>query len=255
MVLYFTGTGNSRYIAEKLSSALGDELVDMGEKIRQQDFAAVDERERLVFVVPTHAWRIPRIVESWIRKTPFVGCCKAWFVMDCGGEIGDALKYIELLCREKDFESMGVYPIVMPENYVAMFSVPDEEEARKIIQNAEPHIQRAADIIKKGESFPPPRRGLYDRFMSGAVNPIFYSLFVKADAFKAGEKCTGCGKCVKLCPLCNITLENGHPVWGKNCAHCMACICLCPSEAIEYGKKSVGKRRYKFESDREEKPW
>ena len=82
MVLYFTGTGNSRYIAEKLSSALGDELVDMGGKIRQQDFAAVDERERLVFVVPTYAWRIPRIVESWIRKTPFEDCCKAWFVMD-----------------------------------------------------------------------------------------------------------------------------------------------------------------------------
>ena len=37
------------------------------------------------------------------------------------------------------------------------------------------------------------------------------------------------------------------PVWDKNCTHCMACICYCPVEAIEYGKKSVGKPRYHFE--------
>ena len=50
------------------------------------------------------------------------------------------------------------------------------------------------------------------------------------------------------CPLNNIRLENGKPVWGKNCTHCMACICYCPKEAIEYGKKSKGKPRYHFEA-------
>ena len=58
------------------------------------------------------------------------------------------------------------------------------------------------------------------------------------------DKCVGCGKCAKMCPLNNIELKNSKPVWGKNCTHCMACICLCPTEAIEYGKKSVGKPRY-----------
>ena len=31
---------------------------------------------------------------------------------------------------------------------------------------------------------------------------------------------------------------------GNQCTHCMACICRCPSEAIEYGKHSIGKPRY-----------
>ena len=62
------------------------------------------------------------------------------------------------------------------------------------------------------------------------------------------EACIGCGKCVELCPLSNIYLENGKPVWGKNCTHCMACICYCPKEAIEYGRKSKGKPRYHFEA-------
>ena len=46
----------------------------------------------------------------------------------------------------------------------------------------------------------------------------------------------------------NITLQTGKPVWGQNCTHCMACICYCPAEAIEYGKKSLGKPRYHFEA-------
>ena len=83
--------------------------------------------------------------------------------------------------------------------------------------------------------------------MSGPVNPLFYHFFVKADAFKVKDACTGCNQCVKKCPMNNIQLIDGKPVWGKNCTHCMACICYCPQEAIEYGKKSVGKPRYRFE--------
>ena len=82
--------------------------------------------------------------------------------------------------------------------------------------------------------------------MSGPVNPIFYSFFVKANAFAASDACTGCGQCAKLCPTNNITIQNGKPVWGGDCTHCMACICRCGAEAIEYGKKSLGKPRYHF---------
>lgn len=84
--------------------------------------------------------------------------------------------------------------------------------------------------------------------MSGAVNPIFYKEIVKADAFTVSDACIGCGKCAQRCPLNNIRLNKDKPVWGSNCTHCMACICYCPKEAIEYGKRSVGKPRYHFEA-------
>ena len=60
--------------------------------------------------------------------------------------------------------------------------------------------------------------------------------------------CIGCGQCAKRCPMNNVTLKDGKPVWGKACTHCMACICYCPVSAIEYGKKSVGQPRYHFEA-------
>ena len=39
------------------------------------------------------------------------------------------------------------------------------------------------------------------------VNPVFYKLFVHAGKFRTTERCTGCGACVRLCPLSNIRLE------------------------------------------------
>ena len=58
--------------------------------------------------------------------------------------------------------------------------------------------------------------------------------------------CDGCGKCAELCPVKNVTLQNGKPQWGANCTRCTACINGCPHGAIEYKNKTQGKERYYF---------
>ena len=89
---------------------------------------------------------------------------------------------------------------------------------------------------------------LVGKIESGPVNPLFYRLFVKDKGFTVSDKCISCGKCALRCPLNNISIEGGKPVWKGRCTHCMACICYCPTSAIEYGKKSLGKPRYHFEA-------
>ena len=248
MVLYFTGTGNSRYLARRIAEGLEMPLYDLNTCIKAGDTAPVQTGQDVVLVTPTYAWRIPRVVSQWLGKTALTGAERIWFVMDCGSEIGNAAKYNRQLAAQKHLRYMGTAQITMPENYIAMFNAPQAEEARSIVEQAEPALQKVLTQLKAGQEFPPPRETLYDRFMSGPVNPVFYRFFVKADAFRATDACIGCSKCVELCPLNNIRLENGKPVWGKNCTHCMACICYCPKEAIEYGKKSKGKPRYHFEA-------
>lgn len=243
MILYFSGTGNSRYVAERIAAVTEDRLVSINAKIKNHDDRKLDCSDRLVFVVPTYAWRIPKIVEEWILHTEF-GCGKAWFVMTCGSEIGDAGPYNQRLCEQKRFTYMGTVQILMPENYIAMFNAPTWSEAETIIEKAEPVIQKAGEEIKAGKAFSLLEKTVMDRLKSTFVNPIFYKMSVKADAFTANESCISCAKCVANCPLNNIRLIDGKPVWGKNCTHCMACICGCPKEAIEYGKKSIGKPRY-----------
>ena len=130
MILYFSGTGNSKYVAKRIADALGDALVNLNDRIKASDTSPVETDERLIIVTPTSAWRIPRVVREWLLKTELRGAKQVWFVMTCGGEIGNADRYNRELCAEKAISCMGTAQIVMPENYIAMFSAPQADKAR-----------------------------------------------------------------------------------------------------------------------------
>ncbi len=244
MILYFSGTGNSEYVAKRIGKEINDEVIDLFGKIRGGDFSQLSAADPWVVVAPTYAWRIPRIVEAWLEKATLTGNNEIYFVMTCGGSIGNAGKYLEKLCGAKKWNYRGCIAVTMPENYIALFSTPTKEEALEIIEKAEEVIDRAALLIKNNQTFPRREPTLKDKINSGIVNTTFYPLFVHAKKFYATDACISCGKCVRVCPLNNIRLENGKPVWGKDCTHCMACISRCPAAAIEYGEHSKGMARY-----------
>lgn len=247
MIYYFTGTGNSLYIARELHNQLNEAYKSMNAFIRNNDHTLQVVEGTLIFVVPTYAWRIPRIVEKWIRRTPFKDVTEVYFIMDCGENIGNAGYYNKKLCKDKKFNYKGTMEIVMPENYLALFDTPEDDEAQSIIEQAEPVIKQTAVYIHQHLPFPQMSLHLQDKLRSSIVNTVFYPLFVKADDFYSTNECIGCGLCKKFCPLHNIHIQDHHPIWGKQCTHCMACIARCPKKAIEYGKKSKEKNRYHIE--------
>ena len=252
MIIYFSGTGNSRFAAEYLAKQLQDELLDAGRRMKAGEKDSFHSDRPWVFVAPVYAWRMANVLAEHIRSTQLTGSRETYFVLTCGGDIGNAGHYAAQLCEEKGLHYKGVLEVVMPENYIAMFNAPGEEEARAIVTKAKPILEQAAQLIRQGKPLPEPKVGLLDRLKSGPVNKGFYKFYVKADAFFATDACTGCGVCTEACPLNNIRLCGGKPVWDKNCTHCMACICGCPTEAIEYGKRSRGKPRYLCPKEDEE---
>lgn len=71
MILYFSGTGNSKYVAQRMAEALNQSLLSMNDRIRSHDTSPVETDERLVIVTPTYAGRIPRLVRDWLLETEF----------------------------------------------------------------------------------------------------------------------------------------------------------------------------------------
>lgn len=244
MVVYFSGTGNSRFCAERLAEELHDELRDAFGFIKNGIAAEFISGKPWVFVAPIYAWRMARVFADFIRSGNFDGSEDAYFVLTCGSDIGNAGKAAEELCREKGLRFRGVFGVSMPENYIAMFKAPGAEKCARMVSEARGRLTECAGYIKRGEDFPAAKVSAADKFKSGPVNEGFYKYFIKAKKFYTTDKCVGCGECAELCVLNNIVIRDGRPAWGEKCTHCMACICRCPHEAVEYGKGTRGKRRY-----------
>ncbi len=243
MILYYSGTGNSEYIAKILSKNIGERLVSANELIKKGELCEMQDGERLIFVSPVYAWRLPRIFQKFIADSGFNG--QAYFVLTCGDSICNAQKYLKRFCKKIGLELMGVSEIVMPENYIAMFSASPKAEIPQIISRAETKTLSLVASIINNQKLSPVKTNLLGKFLSSAlVNGGFYAFCISAKKFYATEKCISCGRCVSVCPLNNIKLVDGAPKWGKDCTHCMACINKCPSLAIEYGKKTKRKDRY-----------
>ena len=244
MILYFSGTGNSRYVAEAIQLETGDEIISINELMRSSDKDTIHANKSLVFVTPSYAGRMPEVVREFIENIKFSGNNKAYFALTCGSETGNAVKYVKDICKKKDFEFLGLASIIMPDNHIMIGDIPNKEQAREIINKSMPHINKVAKHIKAGEELPIEKVTSMDKVKSSIVNQIFYKLLVKAKDFNTTNFCVGCGKCAKICPLNNITLVEGKPQWSTNCTHCTACINGCPFKAIEYGNKTKGKQRY-----------
>ena len=209
MIVYFTGTGNSRYCAQLLAEKLGDECIDAFHFIRDGIAAELISEKPWVFVAPTYGWRLPRVFMDFIRGGSFAGSKDAWFVMTCGGDIGNAAAKNRALCQEKGLRCRGTLEVVMPENYIALFDAPEQEEAGRIIAAARTVLERGAACVREGRDFPEKKAGLGGRLKSGVVNTVFYRFVIKARPFTAAEGCTGCGKCERACPLGNILIVLG----------------------------------------------
>ena len=247
MVLYFSGTGNSRYVAKQISKISGDELVSINQRLKEKDYSALSSEKPFVFVGPVYAGRLPRVMDDYIRRVTFTGSKRVYFVVTCAQTPWQTAEYVQRLCEEKSFALLGFSSVVMPQGYLAGGGTQPKEVNDKILKEAEPKIISIAETIREKQMLPKEQPG--KAMMSHVLNPIMYSMMIRAKGFRVTGKCTGCGRCEALCPLNNVRLVNGKPVWGNQCTHCMACIAGCPSEAIEYGKKTVGKPRYYLEEE------
>lgn len=244
MVLYFSGTGNTRYVAEGIAAFIGDKAVSMNELIKSRTHKRFYSEKPYVICAPIYAWRFPRIAESFISKSDFSGSSSFYFVATCDSQTGDASGYLKKICEEKGGKFCGFSSVAMPENYIVMYDAPSDEEKREILDKAYSEIKSIARTIVNGEKLRDKRSMPFGGTAAKVVNPLFYSFFVSADKFYATDKCVTCGKCAEVCLINNIVLKEGKPMWFTRCTHCMACINGCPVQAIEYGINTVGKARY-----------
>lgn len=253
MICYFSGTGNSMWVAQTVSARFRDSrLTDMADTVvsgNNLNFSLAED-ERLGFVFPVHSWGIPWIVRKFINRMTIDNYSNQliYCILTCGDDSGLTNKMLLKLFRRKGWQCRHIYSVQMPNTYVVFpgFDADPVELGQKKTAEAVPTLEKIMAAIvsdspidcylQKGQQF----------LKSRIIYPLFCKFKMSSKPFYYTDKCIGCGICVKNCPTHNIKLENGHPVWGDCCTQCLSCLHRCPQTAIEYGKESIGKGRYYY---------
>lgn len=241
-IFYFSATGNSLEIARKIAKELGDcAIKPMAAQAPGE--AAGGPGEYVGFIFPVFYNGLPRLVKRFVERLALNPGTYCFAISNSGGSRANALGMLEDILSEKEIRLSYAEEVKMPGNYIVGHQAPSSEKVREILDAAAEKVAKAARAIAGGERKPVIRKA---ELWSKITNRSFlYKNINEWDvAFLTTEKCAGCGLCAEVCPVCNIKMEDRRPVWQHNCERCLACIHWCPSEAIEYGKKTVGRRRY-----------
>ena len=252
MIFYFSGTGNSLWVAKELKKVYGEVLISISEELRLPDnnFSyPVSSEEKIFFVFPVHSWGTDCLTFQFLKKLNLVNYQKqkVFVVCTCGDNCGYTAKIVKRILRKKSVTLTNSYSLQMPNNYVLMkgFSVDDPEVEAQKLANAPNLLQQIIDDIPEGERKDLYVQGKFSFLKTYIIYPLFKKYAIKKNLFYAKSSCVFCGLCVDICPTKTIFLQDKTLKWNKNtCIQCTACINRCPERAIEYGKISETKGRY-----------
>lgn len=251
MIYYFTGTGNSYYVAKVLGINLKEMIENLGDSRRadlKRKVITLKKGEPLGFVFPVYAWGPPVWVLDFIKSLDFEENPPSYTfaIATCGENIGNTMTTIEDALQEQDITLDYGYSVKMPNNYMMMGSnVETGQKAEEKIRRADALLSNISeDINNRGKGFYL-NKGFMPGLLSKAVNPLFSKFAMDTKKFRVNEDCISCGLCRRICNTQTIELVDGKPVWGEDCVQCLACINYCPLKAINYGRGTKKKGRYK----------
>lgn len=249
MILYFSATGNTKFIARLIADKIGDECLDLLARIKNNDNSPIHSEKPFIICAPIYVCEMPRFMSKFLKNQEFTGNRDVYCIFTSGGYTGIAGSLAKGIFRRKKMNYKGQAEFKMPRNYIISDHYPlnDPEEIHKRIDTSRQKVDAVAESIKNGEILKTRYVFLFEKVVTLPFNPVWVKYKQQTKKFYTTDKCVGCGKCAKLCPLNNIKITDKRPEWIKSCAHCMACIGNCPFQAIEYGDKTQGKVKYNIE--------
>ena len=252
MIFYFSGTGNTRWVATAIAKALDEELFSIPDLIRTGHYEfALKEGERLGFCFPTHGWQPPRIVRDFIRELRLnITPDYCWALTTCGDNTGETMTILNKDLQKKGLQAETLFSVIMPESYVCLpfMKTDPEDKERWKIENAERQLHHIVSILKdRKRGIEELEKGATPRLYSYVIGEYFNKRMVTDKKFTVdADVCIQCGKCEKVCPVDNI--KGTPPVWLHNgwCTSCLACYHYCPVHAINFGKITRRRDQYYF---------
>lgn len=232
--IYLSGTGNTKHCIEKLTSLLDTsaktiplECTDVIEEIKKNS--------TIILGYPIQYSNAPYMVRDFITRNKLLwNGKKILCVATMGAFSGDGAGCTARLLKKYGAIILGGLHIKMPDSVCdSKLLKKTIEQNKAIIIQADKKIDFVAQQIKQ-EKYPKDGISLIHHII-GLLGQRFW-FYGKTtgytDKLKISGNCIGCGLCVSLCPMKNISIQDGKAVADKKCTMCYRCISHCPQKAI-----------------------
>jgi ferredoxin/flavodoxin len=275
-IYIFSGTGNSLAVARSLAERIAARPVSISRAMAHD--VVVPDADAIGLVFPVYHKSIPLIIKRFVEKLRIRDDAYVFAVCTCGDSTGLSIEHLRQLLRSRGAELAAGFGVQMPYNYLtpapvlhgffrsfSLREVPIEKQ-QALLARAKEKVEGIAASVRARESGTFETRcdvltRLADRFnlpetlakpvwlrVAGVDEPTKLSFLESRQlmdrAFWSDEACNGCGICGRICPVYNIEMVNGRPAWQQRCEQCFACLQWCPQEAIQFGAKTMGEKRY-----------
>ncbi|MFZ2357142.1 MAG: EFR1 family ferrodoxin [Candidatus Omnitrophota bacterium] len=243
-IFYFSGTGNSLKVARDLANELGNtEIIFIPKAMRQGIDLSAD---RIGLVYPVYMFGLPLVVRDFINQLKTDKSKYIFSVATYGGIAANTLGLNAKLLARQGLKLSAGFLVKMPGNYIPLYEAISREKQDKLFVREQKRIKEIAGVVREGRNRRPEKDAFLFRWLFSYIYKLGSLGIRKEDhGFWVDEKCTSCGICQKVCPVENIRIVSGKPLWLHRCEQCMACLNLCPVEAIQYKKTTQGRKRYK----------
>jgi ferredoxin len=237
LVFYFSGTGNSLYIAKRIcDKPIPIPTVNKNEKQSFKD-------DTIGFVFPCYSFEVPRLVFEFILKNDFQADY-FFAVASYGNMLGCTLNEFDNIAKRKNISINYYNSVLTIDNFLPLFSIekqlkkePTKKTEEKIAQIVEDINNLKNNILEKAK--------ISHLIIKKIIKLVNLNHNSKLDKyFSINDNCNKCGICVKLCPQNNILKDEGNIKYLHNCCLCLSCIHNCPQKAIHLIFER-GKLRYR----------
>jgi len=245
LIIYFSGTGNTKYVAELLSQEMNAKCFSIEDDI---DFSAeIKSHDTISFCYPIYCSRVPHIMRVFVHEhmAELTGKKVAIFVTQQAFSGDGARVFTDLfevdaidVIYAEHFnmqQNMGNIPV-----WSAIFT-PNEKTNLRYIKKTKAKVKiichniRSGIVKKRGFSKTSTLLGyIQGKPWQKHTNEVLPTRLEQklAKGIRIHDECTACNLCVKICPAKNLVNTDGRIEQLNRCTVCYRCVNYCPHKAI-----------------------